>query len=147
MGAIDSKKSGQNSEEAWLEEILCNSTCNLELVNNIDINDSELSSQNGNNYINVSPSQPGYFLLKFGIGNDKTNNTDADMFLLKNNSSLEYLVWSDQQLIDEGLPDTHVNSISHYAITQSQVNVPEPGVVSLLGIALAGAGVTRRRRK
>jgi PEP-CTERM motif-containing protein len=138
LGAIASANSGQAYEEAQLEGF-CN--CNVTLLTNITTN-TFLIDDAGHNYIDVAPNEPGYFLLKFGTG-----NTGNDMFFFQNIAELTKLVWADAQLTNAGLPDNHVQSISHYAITSGGgTTVSEPATLALLGIALAGLGFASRRK-
>ena len=141
LGAIDSANSGQAYEEAQLEAA-CGPGCDLTLLPNVNYNGGTgftLGTDGaGNRFVDISPSTPGYFLLKFGAGN-RVN----DMFFFKNIGELDKLVWTDAQLIGAGLPSRHIQSISHYAIT---ANVPEPASLLLLGAGLAGLGMWRRKQ-
>lgn len=46
--------------------------------------------------INVAPNEPGYFLLKFGVG--KPDPTKANVFFFDNNPDLTQLVFTNEQV-------------------------------------------------
>jgi PEP-CTERM motif-containing protein len=155
LDAIASANSGQAYEEAQLEAAC---SCNVTLLSNVDTNTFSTDDA-GNRFIDVSPSTPGYFLLKFGTGNEGN-----DMFFFQNIGELTKLVWTDAILVANGLPDNHIRSISHYAITSNvdttgpsdttgpgdttggPGDVPEPALLSLLGAGLVGAATRLRKR-
>jgi hypothetical protein len=140
IGSIDSAQSGQAYEEAQLE-IAC--SCDITLLANVAFSDAGVQHDGAVNYINVAPSTPGYFLLKFGTGNDGN-----DMFFFQNIAELTLLAWTDAQLIGAGLDPAHVDSISHYAITTSIPTVPDGGAtLGLLGLGMLGLGYLRRRKQ
>jgi hypothetical protein len=141
--SADSPNSGQSYEEQLATGCAGQS---VSLAENIDIDDSGLLSQAIAeviyNAINVSGSEPGYFLLKFGTG-----NTGDDMLVFENVGSLSYLVWSDSQLLEAGIPSNHLDSISHYTFGGTPTtSVPEPSTLALLGLGILGLGAMRHRR-
>lgn len=137
IGAIDSNSSGQSYEEQQLEAAC---SCDVTLQTNVNLSNLGVFNDDaGNNYIDIAPNTPGYFLLKFGNGNNPT-----DMFFFLNIGELDKLVWTDAQLGEAGLSERHYDSISHYAITSSG-NVPEPTSFLLLGAGVAGVSLMRRK--
>lgn len=138
LGAIDSANSGQAYEESWLESFI-GGGANITLLSNVNTN-TFLTDDNGSHYIDMAPSTPGYFILKFGTG-----NSGNDMFFFQNIAELTKLVWTDTQLTSAGLPANHLLSISHYAVTSS-TSVPEPSTLMLFGLGLVGVGFFSRRR-
>ena len=137
--AFDSANSGQAYEEA---QVLACTGMTVTLVSNIDINSGEYLSDGSTNAIDVGPAAPGVFLLKFGTG-----NTGNDMFIFTNLADLGYLVWTNALLTSNGLPEGHIQSISHYTFGGGSVDVPEPATLSLFGLGLLGLGGAMRRRK
>jgi hypothetical protein len=142
IGATDSSKSGGATEEALLEAACA---CSVTLLGNVDSFTEVVVGTD--HYIDVNPSTPEYYVLKFGTG-----NTGNDMFFMLNEEFLRYLAWNDADLIANGLPTNHVQSLSHYAITTSGGGGgggggPEPATLALVGLALAAAGVAGKRKQ
>lgn len=145
--AIKSANSGEPYEKAQLEACVGGS---LTLVGNINVSGSPIADGDYRG-IDVSPNGPGFFLLKFGTGNEGN-----DMFFFENLSDLNWLVWQDSVLIANGLPGGHVQSLSHYNYTtttstssgdtSTSGTVPESAsTLTLLGLGLLGLGFARRR--
>jgi hypothetical protein len=101
-------------------------------------------------YLDVAPTEPGYFLLKFGTGG---TSATADTFFFQNIGEMTKLVWSDSQvqfLSGGGGNNTNIGRLSHYttydpSITSAQI--PEPGTLALLGLGLAAFGIRRKRKQ
>lgn len=98
-------------------------------------------------YLDVAPTTPGYFALKFNIsGTAATANT----FFFQNIGELTKLVWENAQV--QGLSGDDkfctIERIDHYTTFSGGTQVPEPGSLALLSLGLFGfAGVRKARGK
>ncbi|MBZ2208717.1 PEP-CTERM sorting domain-containing protein [Massilia soli] len=107
-------------------------------------------------YINVDPDEPGYFMLKFGVGN---LGLDTHYFF-RNIGELTKLVWTNADVNfltggDCGANNQsacNIGRLSHYLITDPDTDVPpnevpEPGSLALAGLGLLGLWAGRRSAK
>jgi hypothetical protein len=101
-------------------------------------------------YLDINPSTPGFFLLKFGAGG---TSATADTFFFKNIGEMTKLVWSNEQvqyLSGGGGNNTNIGRLSHYTTydpTFPQTGeIPEPATLALVGLGLFAIGAIRRRR-
>ena len=149
--------SGDATEKNALAGILGVSSASLSMDFKINSGDSQFNFQvnpGGGWYIDVAPAEPGYFLLKFGIGG---TSATADTFFFENVADLDKLVWTNDQVQfltgGDCRPGNdaacNIGRLSHYVgfdggTTTTQI--PEPASLALVGIALAGIAATRRRR-
>ena len=149
LGSVDSANSGAGTTEEWAEGIL-----GTDITLSGDIAFTVLTDDAGNRYLDVDPNEPGYFVLKFGVGG---TGVAEDTYLFQNIGELTKLVWTDGSVnflsgcngfepAEECPTNLNTGRLSHVRITDgTTTTVPVPGTLGLLGLGLVALGGMRRR--
>ena len=144
-GRAELGNSGFATEEAWIADVLSLDP-SLVSLNKIEYNDNAdqfwtQTTDDSEVWYQEVDELVSFFMIKTG----KSGSYDDTHFLFSNVGNLEYAVFDQIQLGFEGKGD--IEFISHVMVGASFENVPEPSILTLMGLGLFGLGFARRRKQ
>jgi hypothetical protein len=154
LGSAALGNSGEEEEMDYLRTLVGDP--DLVLIAKVETENPTLFAVNddGQWYIDVAPDEPGYFMLKFGVGRTNVTNTH---YFFDNIAELTKLVWTNEQVnfltggnCAANPNQCNIDRLSHFIISDGDnggpgVNIPEPGSVALAGLGMLGLWFSRRR--
>ena len=152
IGDWESTNSSDLSERQALADLLGIPVEDVELIDKettpvVDIGPFANPGVDGQWYLDVDPSKPGYFAVKFGTGG---TGIVEDTYFFENIEELTKLVWANTDVNGlSGSPDCNnctIDRLSHYSTFDSTVSVSTPASLALIGLGLIGvAGIKSRK--
>lgn len=151
LGSAELDKANPETEIAELETLLKLTAGSLEFDNKFEETGLTYSlatnkTTDGDDiwYVDVTPDTPGWFILKFGVGNTGIDNT----YFFENIADFSILAFANDGNINNLLDGcTSPGSPTDCKLSHVTTVVPLPAGAILLITALGGLGIAARRRR
>ena len=146
LGSAIFSSSGKATEESWVSNILGDDFAINYKDDAINAADWEWVPELGNVWAHSLDTDPGYFLLKLGVG-----NSGADThYLYKNIAALSWAVIDLTEMLNGQDPDFSFNfgRVSHIVESGDAISLAEAGSFGLLllGLGLLVLRIVRKSR-